>query len=145
MTNLVKAFIENPRGSAVHHQYNEESFEFINTFDIFGEYPYPYGFIPKTKAEDGDCLDCYIITQRKLSRGMLYDCEIFGLMEVWEDNEEDHKILLYFEVENFSFEETEQRNLKSFEVNAIQQSQTKVGQIREKEFALKQIQKCLLY
>ena len=97
---------------------------FLGTASVVGAYPYPYGFIPNTKAEDGDCLDCYLLTERDVDRGQLYECEVVGLMEVWENDEEDHKVLLRFPDERFTLQG---ETLKRFEESAIPGSKTRVG------------------
>ena len=56
-------------------------------------FPYAYGFIIGTNAADGDCVDCYIITQDKLKAGSIIECEPIGLMEQDEKGEIDHKVL----------------------------------------------------
>ena len=124
MTVRVTMFVENPRHSRVHHRYDEKSLAFLGTASVVGSYPYPYGFIPNTKAEDGDCLDCYLLTERDVDRGGLYECEIVGLMEVWENDEEDHKVLLRFPDE---IVDLQSETLKRFEQSAIPGSKTRVG------------------
>lgn len=56
-------------------------------------FPYPYGFIIGTRAADGDCVDCYIITNDRLRAGAIVECDPVGLLEQEEDGEVDHKVL----------------------------------------------------
>lgn len=57
-------------------------------------YPYAYGFIPGTQGgPERECLDCYVITRRRLSTGRPYEVRLFGLLEFYEGEELDHKLL----------------------------------------------------
>ncbi len=56
-------------------------------------YPYPYGFIIDTNAEDGGCVDCYLITSDEVTPGAIVECEPVGLLLQDENGEIDHKIL----------------------------------------------------
>ncbi|TFG79805.1 MAG: hypothetical protein E4H20_11625 [Spirochaetales bacterium] len=90
----MEVFIEAIRGSRDKGVFNEETGERIATRTALLPYPYPYGFITGTPGgDDGDCLDCYVITMRSLAVGGRYTCEPVGLLEMFEDGEEDHKIL----------------------------------------------------
>jgi inorganic pyrophosphatase len=56
-------------------------------------YPYPYGFIIGTSAEDGACVDCYLITSDQVTSGTIVECEPVGLLLQDEGGEIDHKVL----------------------------------------------------
>lgn len=89
----MKAFIENEAGSNKKNIFNEKTFEYKKTYIVSCAYPFPYGFIPNTTSGDGDCLDCFILTEKHLKPGDVIEAEPIGLMEQIEDGEEDHKIL----------------------------------------------------
>lgn len=142
----IKAFIQNPIGSKLNYQYNEESFEFLGTDEINGTYPFPYGFIPNTLAEDGDCADCFVITKKKLDSGSQHNLVVIGLMEVWENEEEDHKLLLKFLEEKIDFGETEQSTLREFEENIfskIDNRVMKIGEFLDSTSAKDYLERCL--
>lgn len=91
---LVSVFIEAEAGSREKGVYDEASFEFRGVRRTLLPYPYPYGFLPGTPGgEDGECLDCYVVTRRALERGRSYEAELVGLLEMREDGEEDHKLV----------------------------------------------------
>lgn len=89
----VDVFIQNEAGSDLKHDYNEKTLEYQGTDTVSRRYPFPYGFILDTTSEDGDNLDCYVITQRPLKTGTIIACEAIALLEQTEDGEEDHNIL----------------------------------------------------
>jgi inorganic pyrophosphatase len=80
-------------GSSDRNIYNERTLEYLATRHGSRPYPYPYGFIVGTSAEDGDCVDCYLITSDRLTAGAIVECEPVGLLLQDEDGEIDHKIL----------------------------------------------------
>jgi inorganic pyrophosphatase len=62
----IRVFIQNEAGSARKHYHNEKTLELVRVADVSEPYPYPYGFILDTTAEDGWNVDCYVITDRPL-------------------------------------------------------------------------------
>ena len=89
----VKVFIQNEAGSDLKHDYNEKTLEYQRTDTVSRRYPFPYGFILDTTSEDGDNLDCYVITEQPLKTGTVIACEAVALLEQIEDGEDDHNIL----------------------------------------------------
>jgi inorganic pyrophosphatase len=96
----LRVFIENAAGSLVKHIHDEKTLELRGTEAVSRPYPYPYGFILETTAEDGDNVDCFILTKSTLRRADIVECEAVGLMEQVEDGEIDHKILALISSEN---------------------------------------------
>jgi inorganic pyrophosphatase len=45
-------------------------------------FPYDFGYIPSTKAADGDPLDVLVLTDETLFPGCLVDCRLIGVREV---------------------------------------------------------------
>lgn len=87
-------FIEAEAGSAVKGVYDERSLARTGGRHALAPYPYAYGFIPGTQGgPDSECLDCYLITRRPLSEGRLYAARVFGLLEFFDGDELDHKLL----------------------------------------------------
>lgn len=87
-------FIEAEAGSAVKGVYDERSLARTGERRALAPYPYAYGFIPGTQGgPEDECLDCYLITRRPLSAGRLYAARVFGLLEFFEGDELDHKLL----------------------------------------------------
>jgi len=90
---MLRVFIENEAGSDLKHHHDEVTLAFLRTEQVGAAYPFPYGFVPGTRAPDGDCVDCFVITGRPLRTGDLVDCEPFGLMEQTEAGFIDHNVL----------------------------------------------------
>ena len=90
---MIQMFIQVAAGSCDRNIYNERTLEYLETRPGSLPYPYPYGFIVGTSAEDGACVDCYLITRDKLAAGTTVECEPVGLLLQDEDGEIDHKIL----------------------------------------------------
>jgi inorganic pyrophosphatase len=90
----VRVFIENTAGSCRKHHHDEETFRLLRVEEVSGPYPFPYGFAPGTRAPDGDCVDCLVITDRPLRTGEFVECEPVALMEQTEGGVVDHKVLV---------------------------------------------------
>ncbi len=90
---MIKVLVQVSGGSTERHVYDERTLEYKETRRGQHPYPYPYGFILGTRAEDGDSVDCYVITQDDLPAGSIVECEPIGMLEQIEDDEVDHKVL----------------------------------------------------
>jgi len=89
----MKVFIQNETGSFVKHSHDEKTLELKREEWVSRAYPFPYGFILGTTAEDGDNADCFVLTRETLRTGQIVECEAIGLMEQIEDGEIDHNVL----------------------------------------------------
>jgi inorganic pyrophosphatase len=89
----MKVFIQNEAGSLVKHSHDEKTLELKSETRVSRAYPFPYGFILNTTAEDGDNVDCFVLTRKALRTGEIVECEAIGLMEQIEDGEIDHNVL----------------------------------------------------
>ena len=90
---MIQMLIQVAAGSCHRKIYNERTLEYLETRPGSRPYPYPYGFIVGTSAEDGARVDCYLITSDKVTSGAIVECEPVGLLLQDEDGEIDHKIL----------------------------------------------------
>lgn len=90
---MIRVFIQNEAGSRTKNRHNEKTFEHLGSFTLSKPYPYPYGFVLQTTTDDGDNVDCYVITESKLKSGAVIECEPIGLLEQFENGEADHKVL----------------------------------------------------
>ena len=90
---MIKVCIQVEAGSQEKKFYDEITLTYQETRQVPKPYPYPYGFIIGTSAADGDCADCYVISQKKLKAGTIVECEPLALLEQYEGEEIDHKVL----------------------------------------------------
>jgi inorganic pyrophosphatase len=95
MTNLAKlptwvddeciyAVVETPRGSRSKLEFNAELQVFTLAKPLLAglTYPYDWGFVPSTKADDGDPLDVMIIHDAATYPGLVLRCKPIGVLEV---------------------------------------------------------------
>ena len=45
-------------------------------------FPYDFGFVPYTNAEDGDPMDVLVLTDAPTFQGCLVDCRVLGIIKV---------------------------------------------------------------
>lgn len=89
----MRVFVENAAGSMIKNSYDEQSLTLLRSDPVSSPYPFAYGFVLDTLSGDGDCLDCFVITEKPLQSGTIVDCNPLHLLEQIEDGEIDHKIL----------------------------------------------------
>ncbi len=80
----VHAVIETPRGSHVKFAYDSKLKAFVLRKSLLTglTYPHDWGFIPSTKADDGDPLDVMVIHEGTTYPGVVLICRIIGILEV---------------------------------------------------------------
>ena len=162
---MIKVFIENEAGSdknlpfgqnlSAHsvrskkNIFDEKTLEYKKTVTISRVYPFPYGFIPETKSGDDDCLDCFVITKQKLNSRQVVECEPIGLVEQFEDGQEDHKILAILKGEDYILTNEAKELIKEFIEHVFDHlpkktKMVKVGKFLDKKAAEELIQKSFL-
>jgi len=138
----IEVFVENEAGSNQKHCFNEKTLDYIKTVTISRSYPYPYGLIPKTVSGDGDNLDCFVVTRRPLKSRERVAVEPVGMMEQFEDGEEDHKILAVFPDEDIEVTDKVHADIADFVTHAFEHlrgKKIKVGRFFGKDRAEKLI------
>jgi len=144
--SMIKVFIQVEGGSCDKNLYNEKTLEYKETRQVSRSYPYPYGFILGTSAEDGDNVDCYLITHESLESGKIVECEPIGLLEQDEDGEVDHKVLAAMPGQHVEVDQGLLEELQDFIYAVFRQYpdvHVRVGDILPREAALHYIQECL--
>ena len=140
---MIKVLIQVAGGLSDRRIYDERTLEYKGTRQGSLHYIYPYGFILGTRSEDGDSVDCYIITHESLEAGSIVECEPIGLLEQDEDGEIDHKVLA--SLPNQSVEVTQEllQEMREFIHRlfaAYPEMHVTVGNILSREEALRHIQ-----
>lgn len=110
----MKVFIEQTTEKNKKYIFDKKTGRHLKTIFINVTYPFPYGHIFNTIADDGENLDCYVVTNRKLGAGAIVACEPVGLVEWFEDGKEDHKILAVLQGEGYEISEDVQNKIADF-------------------------------
>lgn len=91
----VNVFIEIPQGSSIKYEIDKESgvimvdrFAYTAMF-----YPFNYGFVPQTSAEDGDAVDVLVISTYSVAPGTVIPSRVIGMLEMEDEEGIDTKIL----------------------------------------------------
>lgn len=140
---MIKVCIQVAAGSSDMHIYDEKTLDFKRTVRISQPYPYPYGFILGTTAEDGDNLDCYLITGEGVDSGEIVECEPIGLLEQHEGEEVDHKILAALPGWDVPLSRELLQELQDFIYTVFAEfpdTRVRVGPLRSRQAALRHIQ-----
>jgi inorganic pyrophosphatase len=140
---MIKVLIQVAGGSSERRIYNERTLEYKETRSNLPPFPYPYGFILGTYASDGDCVDCYLITDESLQAGSLVECDPVGLLEQMEDEEVDHKVLAVLPGQHVELNQELAEKFKGFiaQVSArFPDVNIKIGNILPREKALRHIE-----
>lgn len=91
----VNVLIEIPQGSSVKYEFDKEMeamvvdrFAFTAMF-----YPFNYGYIPQTNAEDGDPVDVLVISQYPVHPGTVIPATPIGMLEMEDEEGIDTKVV----------------------------------------------------
>jgi inorganic pyrophosphatase len=85
----VRVVVEAPRGCGVKLKYDPElgAFAYGRPLPVGLTYPFDWGFIPGTKAEDGDPLDALVISDVSSYPGVVIPCRLLAAVLVDQRNE----------------------------------------------------------
>lgn len=87
----IDVIIETPKGSAQKYDYvpNTPFFKMKKILPSGMVFPYDFGFIPKTKGEDGDPLDVIVISEFNSFPGVIIKCRIIGGIKAEQSEEKN--------------------------------------------------------
>jgi inorganic pyrophosphatase len=90
----VNAIVETPKGSRVKFDYDEDLclFRLGGMLPQGSVFPFNFGFIPSTLAEDGDPLDVLVLMEEPAFQGSLVPVRLIGVIEA-EQTDEDGETL----------------------------------------------------
>lgn len=91
----VKVFIEIPAGSRVKYELDKKSGQlevdrFLHTAMY---YPFNYGFVNNTLAEDGDATDVLVLSSMKVVPGVTIKAHVIGMLEMEDEAGIDTKLI----------------------------------------------------
>jgi len=80
---LLRVVVETPKGSRNKFAYNPEECYFVlrKALPAGMKFPYDFGFIPATKADDGDPLDVLVLMDEPAFPGCILTCRLIGVIE----------------------------------------------------------------
>src|SRR5947199_6248103 len=83
----LQVIIETSKGSRNKFKYDptNESFKLSKVMPEGMVFPYDFGYVPATKAEDGDPLDVLVLTDEPLFPGCLVACTLVGVIELMQE------------------------------------------------------------
>ena len=93
--DIVNAIIEIPKATNVKYEYDSENGVFAYDRDLLSamNYPASYGFVPSTKADDGDALDIFLYNPKPIDRGVLVETKVIGVLDMDDGGFKDYKVL----------------------------------------------------
>lgn len=147
--------IEIPQGSQDKYEYREDLdlIELDRVLFTAQRYPCNYGFIPQTRAEDGDHSDVLLFSTNPFFHGALIKARAIGFMKMDDSGEIDDKILAvpvndarFAHVESMDqLPEHSPKEIANFfeTYKLLQNKEVKVTGFEGKEKALEYLQKTL--
>lgn len=92
---LVNVLIEIPGGSKNKYEFDKDLNAFALDRVLYSsvQYPYDYGFIPNTLADDGDPLDGIVIMDQPTFPGCVIAARPIGMLEMIDGGDRDEKLL----------------------------------------------------
>jgi inorganic pyrophosphatase len=154
----INVFIEIPKGSSVKYEIDKQTGQLVVDRFIYTAmgYPFNYGFIPNSKAKDGDAVDVMVISSYAVQAGTLLPSRVIGMLEMEDEAGSDNKIIavptshidpFYSSINTIDDLNDATKNLiKHFFENYknIEPGKwAKVTDFRDKQAAIKEIQECL--
>ena len=91
----VNVFVEIPQGVSVKYELDKESgLIFVDRF-LYTEmnYPFNYGFVPGTLADDGDPVDILVLSSKPVVPGVVIPSRPIGMLEMEDEAGIDNKII----------------------------------------------------
>ena len=80
----VRVVVETPAGSRVKYKYDERLgiFQWSRQLPAGERYPFDYGFLPQTLADDGDGVDALVWAEQGTQSGVVVPARVIGALRV---------------------------------------------------------------
>src|SRR3989338_9514764 len=91
----VNVYVEIPQGVSVKYELDKESgLIFVDRF-LYTEmnYPFNYGFVPGTLADDGDPVDILVLSSKPVVPGVVIPSRPIGMLEMEDEAGIDNKVI----------------------------------------------------
>ena len=91
----INVFVEIPQGSSIKYELDKESGAIMVDRFLYTAmaYPFNYGFIPGTMAEDGDPTDVLVVSSTPVYPGTVIKARPIGMLQMEDEAGMDNKIL----------------------------------------------------
>lgn len=91
----VNVYVEIPQGVSVKYELDEESgLIFVDRFLYTAmQYPFNYGFVPGTLAQDGDPIDVLVLSSKPVAPGVVIPSRPIGMLEMEDEAGIDNKVI----------------------------------------------------
>ncbi len=88
-----RVIVETPRGSRIKFKFGSDSrmFEISKFLPKGFVFPFDFGFVPKTVAEDGDPLDAIVLMDEPAHVGCLLTVRLIGVLQLVQTADKDKK------------------------------------------------------
>ena len=88
---IVNVFIETPTGSRDKFDLDHETglFEWSMQMPLGAAFPFSFGFVPHTLAEDGDPLDIILLVDGVMPQGVIVPSRLIGVLRAKQDEDGD--------------------------------------------------------
>lgn len=145
--------IEIAQGSQDKYEYDEklDVIKLDRVLYTAQRYPANYGFIPETRADDGDHTDVLLFSTNPIFPGAVVEARAIGFMNMIDSGEVDNKILAvptedprYAHVKSLAeLPEHSSKEIKNFfeTYKLLQNKEVSVGEFEPKEKAIEYIEK----
>ncbi|NEP39972.1 MAG: inorganic diphosphatase [Okeania sp. SIO2H7] len=92
---ILNVLIEIPAGSKNKYEFDKDLGAFALDRVLYSsvQYPYDYGFVPNTLADDGDPLDGMVLMDQPTFPGCVIPARPIGMLEMIDGGDRDEKIL----------------------------------------------------
>jgi inorganic pyrophosphatase len=89
----IEVVIETPKGSRnkLTYEPRKRTYKLSKVLAEGMSFPYDFGFVPETRADDGDPVDVLVLTDAALFPGCLLDCILIGVIEL--EQQEEKKMI----------------------------------------------------
>jgi inorganic pyrophosphatase len=105
---IIQVVIETPKGSRNKYAFDPKQrvFELKKVLPAGMAFPYDFGFLPRTLAEDGDPVDVLVLMDEPAFPGCLLKCRLIGIIEGMQGKKKEmirNDRIVAVEKENHSF------------------------------------------
>ena len=91
----LRVLVECEKGSTCKYEYDDDndSMVVVRQLDKHFPYPYSYGTVPQTLADDGDSLDAIVISDQTIRSGTVLNCRPLAIVRMIDNGKQDDKLI----------------------------------------------------